>query len=62
MVFLIRREGKLEIETDHHVCGIFNKNIWNHLLQDLGFEVHQMELKLSSEEKCYPMFVCIKRE
>ena len=38
-VYLIRREGKLTVEVDPHVCGIFSLETWQALLQSVGFEV-----------------------
>jgi SAM-dependent methyltransferase len=61
MVFLIRCGGNLDIEADHHVCGIFSLDTWRNLIRDVGFTVKQLEFKPSNEEKRYPMFVCIKK-
>jgi len=61
-VYLIRRDGRLDIETDRHVCGIFGLETWRGLLEGVGFEVKQMEFKPAGREgECYPMLVCIKR-
>lgn len=60
-VYLIRRGGRLDIETDRHVCGIFGLETWHSLLSEVGFEVRQMEFAhpgLGGE--IYPMLVCIK--
>jgi len=60
-VYLIRRGGRLEIETDRHLCGIFGLDIWFGLLKEVGFEVKQMEFRPSGMEgEGYPMLVCIK--
>ncbi len=61
LIYLIRRGGRLDIETDRHVCGIFGIETWHVLLEGVGFEVRQMEFAhpgLGGE--IYPMFVCIK--
>lgn len=55
-VYLIRRGGQLEIETDRHLGGIFELETWPALLREVGFEVQQMEF----DEEGIPMFVCIK--
>jgi len=55
-VYLIRREGQLDIETDHHLCGIFPLETWRNLLTGAGFEVKQVDF----EEGDCPLFVCIK--
>jgi hypothetical protein len=58
---LIRREGRLEIETDRHLCGIFGLETWLHLLTEVGFELKQMKLRLPDlEGKSYPILVCLK--
>jgi len=38
-VFLIRRGGRLEVETDRHVCGIFPMRTWIAALGTTGFRV-----------------------
>ena len=58
-IYLIRRGDRLEIETDRHLCGIFELETWHTLLEEAGFEVRQMEFEASASET-YPMFVCIK--
>ena len=57
-VYFIRREGQLDIETDHHLCGIFPLETWRNLLTGVGFEIKQMDF----EEGDCPLFVCIKPE
>jgi SAM-dependent methyltransferase len=54
-VWLIRRSGKLEIETDHHLGGIFPLQTWLDLLREVGFEVALIESEWDA-----PMFVCTK--
>jgi SAM-dependent methyltransferase len=61
-IFLIRRKGKLEIQTDHHVFGLFELETWRKLLREVGFEINELKFTHSSlkEGDFYPMFVCIK--
>jgi SAM-dependent methyltransferase len=61
-VYLIRKSGKLDIQTDHHVLGIFELDTWRRLLKDVGFEVNQLKFTYSElkEGDFYPMFVCVK--
>jgi len=60
-VYLIREKGKLRVETDRHLCGVFELQTWIDLLQEIGFKVNQMEFNVSDPEaKNYPLFVCIK--
>ena len=62
-VYLIRKNGVLDIQTDHHLCGIFKFEKWLDLLTDVGFEVHQE--KLASPELnsvgYLPVLIGIKR-
>ncbi len=55
-VYLVRRAGQLEIETDRHLAGIFGLETWLALLREVGFEVEQREL----EGEDIPIFACIK--
>jgi len=55
-VYLIRRGGQLTIETDRHLGGIFGLRTWHDLLNDVGFQVWQIEY----EEDDSPMFACVK--
>jgi SAM-dependent methyltransferase len=61
-IYLIRRAGMLEIQTDRHLCGIFKLDTWLKLLRDTGFNVRQMKLELSTmgAEEHLPMLVCTK--
>lgn len=54
-VYLIRRGGRLSIETDHHLGGIFPLQTWLDLLQEVGFAVTLMEF-----EDDIPMFACVR--
>jgi SAM-dependent methyltransferase len=56
-IYLIRRGGRLEIETDRHLSGIFPLETWHRLLQAIGFEVLRTQL---DDEDQIPMFVCVK--
>lgn len=56
-VWLIRRNGRLEIETDRHVIGLFPLATWVRLLKDVGFTVNMTE---TSEDKI-PAFVCLRQ-
>jgi len=60
-VFLIRRQGHLEIETDRHLGGIFGLETWLDALKIAGFEVMRMDFSTSGpESETYPMLVGIK--
>lgn len=38
-VFLIRRKGRLSVETDHHVLGLFPESTWRRALRAAGFRI-----------------------
>ncbi|KQC13499.1 MAG: hypothetical protein APR63_08400 [Desulfuromonas sp. SDB] len=41
LFYLIREEGKLKIEKDRHVTGLFSKNTWSKLIRQAGFVFHE---------------------
>jgi len=61
-IYLIRVEGKLEVHTDRHLCGIFKLKTWLELLKATGFEVKQVKFRHSTftEGESCPMLICIK--
>ena len=58
MVYLIRESGKLSIEHDLHLLGLFSIEVWRRSLLDAGFEIHEVEYV--EDGKDYVTFVCIK--
>lgn len=58
MVFLIRENGKLRIEQDLHILGLFSLDLWRTILPDVGFEIHEEEYREGSE--CFTQFVCVR--
>lgn len=62
-VYLIRRRGKLAIETDRHLIGIFTVKVWLKLLQHVGFKVKVMKFYHPQLAKGYcPMLICKKEQ
>lgn len=55
-LFLIRQQGKLTIEVDQHFCGLFPLATWQRLLEQAGFQVHELHF---AEGDC-PFFACVK--
>ncbi len=55
-VYLIRRGGRLTIETDQHTGGVFPLATWLRLLAEVGFAVEQVEWA----EEQVPSFVGVK--
>lgn len=58
MIFLIRENNELRVETDHHVVGLFPLEAWREILRRVGFEAHE-EL-YSQGEKTYRTFTAVK--
>ena len=56
-IYLIRKKGELQIETDRHTWGIFPKETWLTLLTGIGFDVEVLDLAVL---KGMPLFVCTK--
>ena len=58
MLFLIRENGVLRIETDRHTLGLFSLDTWRQTLSEVGFAVH--EGKYVDDENKYAIFACTK--
>lgn len=62
LVCLIREDGRLRIEDDRHVGGVFGLDVWRQSLRTAGFRVHEEgwdEAPGPSEQRL-PVFVCVK--
>jgi SAM-dependent methyltransferase len=62
-IYLIRQGGRLSIETDRHLCGVFPLASWRRLLGEIGFEVRERRFEHSefAPGQFYPLLVCIKK-
>jgi len=58
IIYLIQESGKLRVETDTHILGLFSLDIWRSALREAGFEVH--EENYSIDDRDYKPFVCVK--
>lgn len=58
MIFLIRREGVLRVETDRTSLGVFSRGTWRSVLSDTGFEVHEGTYADDADE--YVVFACVR--
>jgi SAM-dependent methyltransferase len=56
-LFLIRKKGKLRIEHDFHVGGLFKLNVWRKLLKQVGFKVFEEKDRGAA---VVPTFSCVK--
>ncbi len=67
IIYLIRKNGRLEIYSDCHTLGLFKLETWLDILQEMDFEVKQIKIKhlydryIFGEGK-YPLtiFICTK--
>ncbi len=58
MVYLIREKGRLRVERDVHVMGLFPLAVWRQSLRSAGFQVHEEVFSDSRED--VPTFACVK--
>jgi SAM-dependent methyltransferase len=58
MIYLIREDGRLQIETDCHHFGLFSLDLWRTTLTKIGFEVYERTYVEQDTE--YVMFTCRK--
>jgi SAM-dependent methyltransferase len=59
-IYLIRREGSLEIETDRHLGGLFSLGVWYDMLTSVGFEAKTVEYEEPVSGDDIPVVVCTK--
>jgi SAM-dependent methyltransferase len=59
IIYLIREKGKLRIEHDLHIGGIFELQVWKHSLKKAGFEIHELKEQISGDEIL--VFACVKK-
>ncbi len=48
-VFFIKRNGKLQVEVDNHVTGLFPIATWQRLLMEAGFAVERVDYPVSED-------------
>jgi hypothetical protein len=58
ILYLIREDGRLRIETDHWTLGLFTLDIWRRVLRETDFVTH--EGKYADGENEYTVFACMK--
>jgi len=61
-IYLIRKDGVLQVEIDHHTVGIFPLDVWRKKLTEVGFELIEEKFTHSefSEGEDYPFFAGLK--
>lgn len=58
MLYLIRENGMLRIETDRYTLGLFSLDTWRQTLSKMGFAVY--EGKYVDDENAFTIFACTK--
>ena len=58
LVYLIRKKGRLRIEHDSHVCGLFELEAWRQLLKRAEFQVREKKAGVTANN--LPVFSCVK--
>jgi len=62
-LYLIREGGKLRIETDHHLCGLFPMAVWRESLESAGFTVQELEFATAEGPgEAFPVLIGLKPE
>lgn len=62
-MYLIRKDGKLTVEHDLHICGMFEVEVWESLMRDVGFVPKQDIFTHStfSPGEEYPILIGFKK-
>jgi SAM-dependent methyltransferase len=58
ILYLIRDQGRLRIESEHWTMGIFTLDTWRQVLRETGFDVHEGRYNAGTDE--YRVFACVK--
>jgi len=58
MLYLIREDGRLRVETDRHILGLFSLDAWRTVLTGVGFTIHQETYVEDARE--HVTFACLK--
>lgn len=58
IIYLIREDGKLRVEMDRHILGLFTLDVWREILIEVGFRIR--EEKYVEDDKEYVTFACLK--
>jgi SAM-dependent methyltransferase len=59
--YLLRDEGgSVRVEHDRHVCGVFGREQWRSLLQEVGFRAENREIHHSDQEVASEVFLALR--
>ncbi|MDO8690398.1 MAG: hypothetical protein Q7R39_10390, partial [Dehalococcoidia bacterium] len=56
-VYFIQQQGRLRIELDRHITGLFPKSTWARLMTEAGFVFEERLHHLGEEDIEYAMLV-----
>ncbi|MDZ4724073.1 MAG: class I SAM-dependent methyltransferase [candidate division Zixibacteria bacterium] len=59
--YLIRKDGKLRVERDLHVLGLFSVETWHRLLTETGFDVEQRQHSLYNDGRVGWLLIAQKK-
>ncbi|RKX24706.1 MAG: class I SAM-dependent methyltransferase [Candidatus Zixiibacteriota bacterium] len=62
MFYLIRKDGKLRVEQDLHVTGLFSQQRWIDLMEEAGFAVELQEYPVHEDARQAYLFVGVKKK
>ena len=59
--YLLRDQGgSVRVEHDRHVCGLFGREQWRSLLEEIGFRADNREVHRSDEEVAAEVFLAVR--
>jgi SAM-dependent methyltransferase len=58
MVCMIRQDGKLRVEIDRHILGLFPLQVWRDTLTEIGFRIRERTFVEGAKE--YITLACLK--
>lgn len=57
IVYFIREQGRLRIEHDRLITGLFPRETWARLMAGAGFAFEELSYRLKGSGNCHPMLV-----
>jgi SAM-dependent methyltransferase len=57
LIYIINSKGKLQIEHDHHVLGLFPKSTWKRLFEEAGFDFESRDYPAHEDHRQGYLFV-----
>ena len=57
MIYIINEKGKIRVEQDHHVLGLFPKAAWQRLFEEAGFKFEAKDYPVHDDVRQAYLFV-----